>query len=64
MSFLPQADSKHYLTKSYLEKFSLITRKRLYYLCFYRDSGKRLTDQYVIIQKIKSYINRERTKFN
>jgi hypothetical protein len=34
MTFLAQADSKHHLTKSYLDKYPLMTSKRLDYLCF------------------------------
>lgn len=34
MIFLVQADSKHHLTKPYFDKYSLMTSKRLYSLCF------------------------------
>jgi LAGLIDADG endonuclease len=68
MTFLAQANSKHYLTKSYFDKYPLMTSKRLDYLCFLQGLNyldKRLTDQEVIeIQKIKSSMNRNRTYFN
>lgn len=68
MTFLAQANSKHYLTKSYFDKYPLMTSKRLDYLCFLQGLnylGKRLTDQEIIeIQKIKSSMNRNRTYFN
>jgi LAGLIDADG endonuclease len=66
MTFLAQADSKHYLTKSYFNKYSLMTSKRLDYLCFLQGLeylGKRLIDQ-EIIQIIKSSMNKNRTYFN
>jgi hypothetical protein len=68
MTFLAQADSKHYITKSYFKKYPLMTSKRLDYFCFLQGLnylGKRLTDQEVIeIQMIKSSMNRNRTYFN
>jgi len=68
MTFFAQANSKHYLTKSYFDKYPLMTSKRLDYLCFLQGLnylGKRLTDQEVIeIQKIKGSMNRNRTYFN
>ena len=51
MSFLAQPDSKHYITKSYFDKFPLMTSKRLDYLCFIQGLnylGKRLTDKDII----------------
>lgn len=36
------ADSKHYLTKSYLDKYYLMTSKRLYYLCFLDYLGNKI----------------------
>jgi len=68
MTFLAQANSKHYLTKSYFDNYPLMTSKRLDYLCFLQGLnylGKRLTDQEIIeIQKIKGSMNRNRTYFN
>jgi LAGLIDADG DNA endonuclease family protein len=68
MTFLAQADSKHYLTKSYFDKYPLMTSKHLDYLCFLQGLnylGKRLTDQEIIeIQRIKSSMNKNRTYFN
>lgn len=34
ITFFAQANSKHYLTKFYLDKYPLMTSKRLDYLCF------------------------------
>ena len=51
MSFLAQPDSKHYITKSYFDKFPLMTSKRLDYLCFIQGLnylGKRLRDKNII----------------
>jgi LAGLIDADG endonuclease len=68
MTFLAQANSKHYLTKSYFDNYPLMTSKRLDYLCFLQGLnylGKRLTDKEIIeIQKIKGSMNRNRTYFN
>ena len=68
ITFLVQADNKHYLTKSYFNKFPLMTSKRLDYLCFLQALnylGKRLTDQEIIdIQAIKSSMNKGRTFYN
>ena len=65
---LAQADSKHYLTKSYFNKYPLMTSKYLDYLCFLQGLnylGKRLTDQEIIeIQLIKNFMNKNRTFFN
>jgi len=68
MTFLAQADSKHYLTKVYFDKYLLMTSKRLDYLCFLQGLnylGKRLTNQEIIeIQNIKNSMNRNRTFYN
>lgn len=68
MTFLAQADSKHHLTKSYFDKYPLMTSKRLNYLCFLQGLnylGKRLTDQEIIeIKTIKSSMNNNRTFYN
>ena len=48
MTFCAQADSKHSLTKSYFDKYPLMTSKQLNYLCFIQGLdylGKRLTDK-------------------
>jgi len=68
MTFLAQADSKHYLTRSYFDNYPLMTSKYLDYLCFLQGLnylGKRLTDQEIVhIQVIKSSMNKNRTFFN
>jgi LAGLIDADG endonuclease len=68
MTFLAQANSKHYLTKSYFDKYPLMTSKRLDYLCFLQGLnylGKRLTNQEIIeIKNIKNSMNRNRTLYN
>jgi hypothetical protein len=68
MTFLAQADSKHHLTKSYFDKYPLMTSKRLDYLCFLQGLnylGKRLTNQEIIeIKNIKNSMNRNRTLYN
>jgi hypothetical protein len=68
MTFLAQADSKHYLTKSYFDKYPLMTSKHLDYLCFLQGLkylGIRLTDQEIFeIQMVKSFMNKNRTFFN
>lgn len=68
MSFQAQADSKHYLTKSYFDKYPLMTSKHLDYLCFLQGLnylGKHLTYKEIIeIQNIKSSMNNSRTHFN
>lgn len=48
ITFLAQADGRHYLTKSYFDRYPLMTNKRLDYLCFLQALiylGKRLTEQ-------------------
>lgn len=68
MTFLAQADSKHYITKSCFDMFPLMTSKRLDYLCFIQGLnylGKRLTDKDIIdIQNIKNSMYNNRTYFN
>ncbi len=68
MTFLAQADSIHHLTKSYFDKYPLMTSKHLDYLCFLQGLnylGKRLTDQEIIqIQTIKNSMNNKRTFYN
>jgi LAGLIDADG endonuclease len=68
MTFLAQADSKHYLTKYYFDKYPLMTSKHLNYLCFLQGLnylGKRLTNQEIIeIQAIKNSMNNNRTFYN
>lgn len=67
-TFLAQADSKHHLTKSHFDKYSLMTSKRLYYLCFIQAldyMGKRLTGTEAInIQNIKGSMYKNGTHFN
>lgn len=68
LTFLVQADSKHYLTKSYLNKYPLMTSKRLNYLCFLEGLnylGKRLTDNEIRdIQALKLSMNNKRTYYD
>jgi hypothetical protein len=68
MVFLVQADSKHYLTKSYFDKFPLMSSKHLDYLCYLQGLpylGKRLTSKEITeIQAIKISMNSKRTYFN
>ena len=68
MRFLAQADSKHYITKSYFDKYSLMTSKYLNYLAFLdaiHYLGRRLTNKEIIeIQNIKNSMNNKRTNYN
>jgi hypothetical protein len=68
ITFFAQADSKHYLTKFYFDKYPLMTSKHLDYLCFVQALdylSKRLINQEINnIQKIKNSINNNRTYFN
>ena len=68
MIFLVQADSKHYLTKSYFYMYPLMTSKRLNYLDFLAGLnylGKRLTNNEIMeIRKIKNSMNSKRTYFD
>jgi LAGLIDADG endonuclease len=68
MTFLVQADNIHYLTKSYFNKYPLMTSKHLNYLCFLQALdylGRRLTDKEILeIQSIKNSMNKKRTTFN
>ena len=68
MTFLTQADSKHHLTKSYFDKYPLLTSKWFDCLCFLQGLnylGKGLTNKEIHeVQKIKSSMNRGRVNFN
>ena len=68
MVFLVQADSKHYLTKSYFSKYPLMTSKYLDYLCFLQGLqylGRRLrTEEIIEIKSIKNSMNSKRIYFN
>jgi len=68
ITFVAGANSKHYLTKSYFDKYPLMTSKHLNYLCFLQGLsylGKCLTDKEIIeIQAIKNSMNNKRTYFN
>lgn len=67
MTFLAQADSKYNLTKSYFDKYPLMTSKYLNYLCFLQGLnylGKRLTDEEIIdVEKIKKLYKQRQSKF-
>lgn len=68
ITFYATTNSKHYLTKSYFDKYPLMTSKYLDYLCFLQGQNylaKRLTDEEIItIQAIKNSMNNKRTYFN
>jgi hypothetical protein len=68
LTFLAQADNKHDLTKSYFDKFPLMSSKYLDYLCFLKGQnylGKRLTDEEVMeVRTLKNSMNNKRTYFN
>jgi hypothetical protein len=68
MTFLVQANSKHYLTKSYFDKYPLMSSKYLNYLCYLQGQnylGKRLADEEIItIRSIKNSMNNKRIYFN
>jgi hypothetical protein len=68
ITFLVQADKKHYLTKTYFNTYPLMTSKRLNYLCFLKGLdylGKRLTDKEIVeIKTLKTSMNNKRTYFN
>lgn len=68
MTFLVQANSKHYLTKAYFNMYPLMTSKWLNYLCFLQGLdylGKPLTDKEIVdIQNLKNSMNNKRTYFN
>ena len=68
VTFQAQTDSKHYLIKSYFDKYLLMTSKYLDYLSYSQGLnylGKRLTYEEVInIQNIKNSMNKNRTYFN
>lgn len=68
ITFLVQADSKHNLATTYLDKYPSMTRKRPYYLSFVKGLnylGKRLTKQEINeIHEIQNTINNNRTYFN
>jgi LAGLIDADG DNA endonuclease family protein len=66
--FVVQANNKHYLVKSYFEKFPLMSSKYLDYLCFLQSLkflSKRLIYKEIIeIQDIKNSMNSKRTYYN
>lgn len=68
MTFLVQANSKHNLTKSYFDKYPLMSSKYLDYLCYLQGLGylgRHLTEKEIIeIQKIKNSMNNKRIYFN
>jgi hypothetical protein len=68
MVFFAGANSKHYLTKLYYDKYPLMTSKRHDYLCFLQGLnylGKRLNEKEVIeIQNLKNSMNNKRTSYN
>lgn len=68
MAFVAQANNKHYLVKSYFERFPLMSSKHLEYLCFLKGLnylGKKLTKEEIIeIQTIKYSMNNRRIYFN
>lgn len=68
ISFVAQANSKHYLTKLYFDKYPLMTSKHLNYLCFLQGLdylGKHLNSKEILeIQDIKNSMNNKRTYYN
>jgi hypothetical protein len=66
--FVVQANSKHYLVKSYFDKFPLMSSKYLNYLCYLKGQsylGRNLTNEEIIeIQGLKNSMNNKRTYFN
>jgi hypothetical protein len=68
MTFSAGANSKHYLTKAYFNKYPLMTSKYLNYLCFLEGLnylGKPLNDKEINeIQTIKNSMNSKRTYYN
>jgi hypothetical protein len=68
MVFRVSANSKHYLTKFYFDKFPLMTSKRHNYLCFLEGLyylGKGLTDKEIIdVQILKNSMNNKRIFYN
>lgn len=68
MTFCAQANSKHYLTKSYFDKYPLMSSKQLNYLCFIKGLnylGKRLTNKKIRdVQTLKASMNSKRTYFD
>ena len=68
MVFHASANSKHYLTKLYFDKYPLMTSKRHNYLCFLEGLnylGKHLTDKEILeIQDIKNSMNNKRSYYN
>lgn len=68
MTFLAQADNKHYIAKNYFQKYPLMTSKHLNYLAFVKGIdylGKRLTNKEISeVQGIKNNMNNKRIHFN
>ncbi len=66
--FVAQANSKHYLVRSYFDKFPLMSSKYLNYICYVKALnylGKRLTNKEIIeIQSLKNSMNNKRTYYN
>jgi hypothetical protein len=66
--FVVQANSKHYLVKSYFNKFPLMSSKYLNYLSYLKGLyylGKSLTNEEIKeIQTIKNSMNSKRTYYN
>jgi hypothetical protein len=68
ITFVVSANNKHYLTKTYFDKYPLMSSKYIDYLCYLEGLnylGKRLIGEEVIeIQGIKNSMNNKRTYFN
>jgi len=66
--FVAQADSNHYLTKYYFDRYPLISSKYLDYLRFLHGQSylsKRLTSKEIMdIRDIKNSMNNKRTYYN
>ena len=68
ITFIAQANSKHYLVKSYFDKFPLMSSKYLEYLCFLKGLNylnKRLTEEEILeVKAVKNSMNMRRTFFS
>jgi hypothetical protein len=66
--FMLQENNKHYMIKSYFDKFPLMSSKYLNYLCYIKGLnylGKRLTNKEILeIRDIKNSMNNKRTYYN
>ena len=68
VTFVAQSNNKHYLIKSYFDKYPLMTSKYLNYLSYLEGQkylNKRLTENEIVeIQTIKNSMNNKRSYYN